>query len=165
MRHSNRLKPPSHQIMRVGRPKGKKYYPVSISLTKRQIEWSERQPNFSETIRRLLDEIMEAGKGTEESLSFLAAKREIDELERQIKEVDAEMWKYRREHESGMFEMETVDIHGQRCTNVKKDKEGNEVKLDTEKSAYHWKVFEKYRKAVLEMTAKLEKLKEQIMRS
>lgn len=59
-----------------GRPKGKNYFSVSISLTHEQTEWLNTQPKTtSETVRSLIDAKMRSETETEQTPESIRAKR------------------------------------------------------------------------------------------
>jgi hypothetical protein len=66
---------------RVGRPRGRKLFPLSVSMTQEQIDWLNTQPNASELIRKLLDSMMEAKDLTPEYARMLELKSKLDALE------------------------------------------------------------------------------------
>jgi len=79
---------------RHARAKGKKFFPVSITLTQEQINWLQKQPNASEIIRRLLDDLIAAGKDVEPKLEAVSLYNQLKELEKQKEKLRGERYNY-----------------------------------------------------------------------
>lgn len=68
-------------MRRMARPKGKKFFPVSITLTQEQIDYLNAQPNASEVIRKILDDLIQVGKDIEANLGAVLLKKELETVE------------------------------------------------------------------------------------
>lgn len=78
--------------MSVGRPRGKQYYPVSITLTQAQIDYLGKQPNASELVRRILDDLISAGENIEEKSSALSLNIQLDTLKNEYEKLTSKRW-------------------------------------------------------------------------
>jgi hypothetical protein len=79
---------------RRARPKGRKFSNVSISLTQEQIDWLQKQPNASEIIRKLLDDLIAAGKDVEAKLEVVSLNSQLKELEKQKQQLLGDRFNY-----------------------------------------------------------------------
>lgn len=79
---------------RHARVKGKKFFPVSITLTQEQIDWLQKQPNASEIFRKLLDDLIAAGKDVQPKLEVISLNNQLTELKRQLDKLYKEKMDY-----------------------------------------------------------------------
>jgi len=84
--------------MSVGRPKGKKFFPVSITFTQAQIDYLAKQPNASELIRKILDDLISAGIGV--NVGVISLKIQLEKLEEESVTVHQERSKFLWEKEA-----------------------------------------------------------------
>jgi hypothetical protein len=99
---------------RYARPKGKKFFPISITLTQEQIAYLNAQPNASEVIRKILDDLIQVRKDVEANLGAVVLKNQLevlDEEERRLVNARREsarnneyLWKTCESWESGIPE-------------------------------------------------------------
>ena len=68
---------------RHARPKGRKFSNISVSLTEEQIVWLATKPNASELLRKILQDLINAGKDVEKDLGVISLQKQIEELEAQ----------------------------------------------------------------------------------
>lgn len=66
---------------RYARVKGKKFFPVTFTLTQEQIDWLATKPNASELLRKILQDLIDASKDVEKDLGVISLQRQIEELE------------------------------------------------------------------------------------
>lgn len=85
---------------RRSRAKGKKFFPVSITLTQEQINWLQRQPNASEIIRKLLNDLIAAGKDVEPKLEVISLNNQLKEFQRQLDKLYKEKMDYVNENKA-----------------------------------------------------------------
>lgn len=78
--------------MSVGRPKGKQYFPVSLTLTQAQIDYLAKQPNASELVRRILDDLISAGDNIEEKASALSLNIQLETLKSEYEKLMSKRW-------------------------------------------------------------------------
>lgn len=134
----------------MGRPKtGRKMFTHSFSVTKEHIEFLDKQPNASELVRKILDDLIALEGEIEPHLSVLSLKYEIETLDQQLEKLDREHALYVRDHTEEMYE--------------KGDRYG--TPLDTPKARIHFKIAEGYKKAIKGVEAKIQELKAKLMQS
>jgi len=73
--------------IRLARSKGRKFSNISISLTEEQIHWLATKPNASEIIRKLLDDLIAAGKDVQPKLEVISLNNQIRELNKELDKV------------------------------------------------------------------------------
>ena len=73
--------------IRLARLKGRKFANISISLTEEQIHWLATKPNASEIMRKLLDDLIAAGKDVQPKLEVISLNNQIKELKKQCDEL------------------------------------------------------------------------------
>lgn len=83
---------------RRARVKGKKVFPISITLTQEQIDWLQKQPNASEIIRKLLDDLIAAGKDVQPKLEVISLNNQLKEFQRQLDKLYKEKMDYVNEN-------------------------------------------------------------------
>lgn len=79
--------PYESESMSKGRPKGKRYYTISISLTQDQANFLAKQPNASEVIRKLIDSLMGTENLTPIYVKFVELQNKISGLGKKIPEL------------------------------------------------------------------------------
>jgi len=71
-------------MKRMARPKGKKFFPVTFTLTQEQIEYLNKQPNASEIIRKILDDLIQVGKDVEGKLEVVSLNKQLENLKERL---------------------------------------------------------------------------------
>lgn len=74
-------------MFRRGRPKGKRFFPVTITLTEEQIDYLQKQPNASKLIREILDDLIRVRENIERDLPLIRLQKQMVELEKQVREL------------------------------------------------------------------------------
>ncbi len=69
---------------KVGRPKGRRYVSISLSLTREQAEFLSSKPNASALVRQLIDSMREAATLSTEYMRTLELKNRLEELESKL---------------------------------------------------------------------------------
>ena len=69
---------------RPGRPRGRRFIPISVSVTPEQAEWLGRTRNASKIIRKLLDDMRVTENLTPEYAKTLALKGRLDALKAEL---------------------------------------------------------------------------------
>jgi hypothetical protein len=72
---------------KVGRPKGRNYENISLSLTHEQAEFLATKPNASALVRQLIDSMREAATLSSEYMRTLELKNRLDELNERIEQL------------------------------------------------------------------------------
>jgi len=88
---NNRIIEKPHSIKTsLRRPKGKRFFPVTITLTQKQIDYLQKQPNASKLIREILDDLINARENIERDLPLISLQKQMIELENQAGELQDE---------------------------------------------------------------------------
>jgi hypothetical protein len=148
----------------LGRPKtGQNYYPHSLSLTLRQKAFLDEQPNASELVRNILDDLIALQKEIEPKTSVISLKRQIDLLQGQAGKLYEERiaylmeWRNKGELRDVIYENGTVwDAE------TKSDKP---AAPSTPAEKYHLTVLLALKAQEERTRAKIEELKEQVIKS
>jgi len=90
-------------MKRMARPKGKKFFPVTFTLTQEQIEYLNKQPNASEIIRKILDDLIQLKEGIEVNMPLIILKSQLEALK-------SERDKLREERRNQFFEGERKSL-------------------------------------------------------
>ena len=88
----------------MGRPRGRKYQNVSISLTTEQIAYLDIQPNASELIRRLLSQHMKQMAAPKEGESFESLKAKLERVEQEKEALENEFFQWDDDHAEALYE-------------------------------------------------------------
>jgi hypothetical protein len=117
---------------RRARAKGKKVFSVSITLTQEQIDWLQKQPNASEIIRKLLDDLIAAGNDVQPKLEVISLNHQIQELEKELHKTINERNEFHHANWSHWKKILNPD------GSVHKDSYGNEfLDLDNDYNRYY----------------------------
>jgi hypothetical protein len=66
---------------RYARPKGKRFFPVTITLTEEEIAYLNAQPNASEVIRNILDDLIQVRKDVDANLGAVILNKQLGALQ------------------------------------------------------------------------------------
>ncbi len=83
---------------KVGRPKGRQFNNMSISLTQEQINYLQEQPNASGLIRALIDDLIASKAVTESDLGVVKLNHRLETLEADRDKIFLERYKYDDKH-------------------------------------------------------------------
>lgn len=150
------------RLLHRGRPKGRRFFPVTITLTQEQIDYLQRQPNASELIRKILDDLIKLRGQGEEKLSIIALKMELEPLDSQIKELKREKMHYHYEHKSEMFKS---FFNERGLLDFETDDKGEYIPLTTHEAKVHLKILTGYDKAIEALKQKREDIERKILES
>ena len=76
----------------MARPKGKKFFPVSITLTQEQIAYLNAQPNASEVIRKILDDLIQVRKDVEANLGVVILEKQLKSFQEEERHLANARW-------------------------------------------------------------------------
>jgi hypothetical protein len=79
---------------RRSRAKGKKVFPISITVTQEQIDWLQKQPNASEIIRKLLQDLIDVGKDVQAKMGVISLNNQLKELQKQKEKLSGDRYHY-----------------------------------------------------------------------
>lgn len=148
----------------LGRPKtGQNYYPHSLSLTLRQKAFLDEQPNASELMRNILDDLIALQKEIEPKTSVISLKRQIDLLQGQANKLYSERINYMMEWRGRRELSDSIDMDG-----TVWDAETKSMKLavpSTPAEKYHLTVLLALKAQEEKIRAKIQELKEQVIKS
>jgi len=159
----------SKRIKRVlGRPKtGQKYYPQSLSLTLTQKAYLNKQPNASELVRKIIDDLIaaqeELGSGMKDELKVISTKHYIERLEKEAEAAFDEWTKFYQDHFKSGWTWHEKDVtkDGEVW-----DKETGEYKPavgETVKHEYDLRVLRALKTRVKEIEAKIVELQQKVV--
>ena len=74
----------------MGRPKGRNYVPVSLSVTPEHRDFLNNQPNASELIRKLLDDLVASRENIEEKFNVISLNNQLEMLEEEKQKLTSE---------------------------------------------------------------------------
>lgn len=81
---NNRITSKRSPITFRDRPKGKKVFPVTITLTPAQIDYLQKQPNASALIRRVLDDLIASEELNEDKFTAITLNMQLKNLEEKL---------------------------------------------------------------------------------
>ena len=145
--------------IRLARSKGRKFSNISISLTEEQIHWLATKPNASEIIRKLLDDLIAAGKDIEPKLEVISLNNQITELEEKAKKLCGEQMHYVSvKHEEKLWKTKAGDFIDWEDLQKYVPKP-----LETENSQIAYRVVKGYVQSIASIEAKIAELKAKIL--
>lgn len=142
------------------RPKtGRKTFSYTVALTPEQIEFLNSFPNASETVRKLLNGIMEVWYDIEAKFPVLVLKHQIDVLGQQLTKLGNERSYYQQAHDK---EMNEYTRHYDKS--VSEDYVWVEAKeLHTPEAEYHRNIIKNMDEATAAIKAKIQELRDRVM--
>jgi len=152
------------KLLRVGRPKGKKYYPVTFTLTQEQIEFLNRQPNASELIRKILDDLIASRKDIQEKFSVISLNNQLAMFEEEKRKLETEKWNHVWYNWEKRWKI-IIGSDGQKYVDWQDDKRLIPKPLDTEDSQVAFRVLIEYDKAIAFLEQKIMLIKKQILQT
>lgn len=151
---------------RTSRPKGKKYFPVSITLTQEQIDWLQRQPNASELVRRILDDLITSEKAIEENLGAITLNLQLEQLKEKQVKLRQERGFYLAKEDNhwekrvdGIYEQIVWEDSEAMIPKIREDKKNNED------AKIALRVLRDYDKAIKSLEDKISEVKKRILES
>ena len=149
---------------RYARPKGRKFSNISVSLTEEQIVWLATKPNASELLRKILQDLIDAGKNVEKDLGVISLHKQIEELEAQ---------KDRLLEERKQFIQKGSDMsHFDKILWGESQASLNDLNImptplvpENPEVQVAFKIIEKYKEAINKIDAEINKLKNDILQS
>jgi hypothetical protein len=148
----------------LGRPKtGQNYYPHSLSLTLRQKAFLDEQPNASELVRNILDDLIAVQKEIEPKTSVISLKRQIDLLQGQASKLYQERINYLMEQRNRRELSDSINENGAVWdAEAKSDKP---AVPSTPEEKYHLTVLLALKAQEERTRVKIQELKEQVIKS
>lgn len=155
-------------MKRTARPKGKKFFPVTFTLTQEQIEYLNKQPNASEIIRKILDDLIQAGKEVEIKLEVVSLRKQLEELQQRKASLRSERLDYILKNAYIRFDTQKYDVDWLGSP-IKWDKEhpdvyvDNPVPQDNEDGRIGMKVVQGYNEAIATLEQRIIEVKQKIL--
>ena len=157
-------------LRQAGRPKGRKFDPVTFTLTREEIDYLQTKPNASELIRKLLDDLITTGKDVEEKLGAISLKNQLEELEKRKNELINERLDYIQEKKAFHYSYWQTEKGENGYEKIKwaedpsKDSfKRNPIARDNEDGRLGLKVVEGYNEAIKAIETRIEEIKNKIM--
>jgi hypothetical protein len=152
-----------------GRPKGKRYFPVSLTLTQEQIDYLQKQPNASELIRRILDDLINARKDIDAKLGVISLNKQMEELREHWQKLSDERHEFMMNNKKN-WEHHEHEFRGETLYDITWLKESPIDKalpkpLDTKDAKVAFRVLKGYDEVLNSIERKIEDIKKQILAS
>jgi len=150
-------------LLHRGRPKGRRFFPVTITLSQEQVDYLQRQPNASELIRKILDDLINAGKEVEAKLTMISLSKQLEELQIEKTKLKQERWHYVMDNKRRWKE-EIIKVEGYPDTHAIKWKNAETpVPKDDEDGRIGASVLKGYDDAINALQQKIDNVKGQIL--
>ena len=158
---------------KLARPRGKQYFPITITLSQEQIDYLKRQPNVSALIRKILDDLITSEKGVEEKLGVITLNLQLKSLQEKLEKLCAERHGYMMKnyqhwqliknpdgsiyHDDSPYRNTFIDWADQSYSIPKP--------LDTEDAKVAFRVLQDYDKAINYVQSQIAEIKQKILQS
>jgi hypothetical protein len=164
-------------VRKSARPKGKQFYPVTMTLSQEQIDYLKRKPNASALIRKILDDLIASEIAVEEKLGVITLNYQLKSLMEKLDKLRDERGDYfiknkfhwqqvRREEEITLWGgKKEIEVH---FDVVWEDSPwgGYQPKpLDTEEAKVAFRVLQDYDKVLNHIESQIAEIKQKILQS
>ena len=157
-------------MRRTARPKGKHYFPITITLTRQQIDYLEQKPNVSELVRKILDDLIKSEQAVQDKSGVISLNLQREQLEERLEKLRYERWGFIQKndaywkHTSPQFEGGGTSIEY-----ANPEVAANEMllpkPLDSEGAKIAFRVLQGYDKAINHLKSQIAKIEQQILGS
>jgi hypothetical protein len=153
-----------------GRPKGRRMITISVAVTQEQQTYLQNQPNASECIRKILDDLIASKQAVEQNMGAITLNNRLENLIVQKNKIMDECHEYTKKHdncwvhtadESIEWVGEPPDYVAYQAGNAVDTRNPNPV--DTEKAKIAWQVVRSYNRALEEIQKQIMEAKQAIL--
>jgi len=145
------------------RPKGKKFYPMTFTLSQEQIDFLQAQPNASELVRTILDDLIASKKDIEQELGVISLNNQLKQLEQEKQKLSSDRFEYVTDNKKHW--KTTVGDDGQTYIVWADEKTMTPTPLDNEDAKVAFRVLKGYDDAITNVEKRIADLKKQILQS
>lgn len=154
----------SKQKRLTARPKGKKYFTISISLTQEQIDYLRRKPNASEVVRKILTDLIAAERVSEDKTSVISLNLQLEEFNKKLLDLKNERNRFLWDKGNCWKDIKNPDGSGIFGPENIQDDAIIEPE-DTEDAKVAFRVFQGYEKAIEFMKQQITEIKQKILQT
>lgn len=140
----------------VGRKAGKKFFPVTITLSQAQIDYLRTKPNASGLIRQILDNLIASESHVEQKLGAVSMNFQLEQLYKKLSTLKDERWHYLFSNMEQKWQTVKGNTVWEEFSIVPKQ-------LDTEQGKIAWRVLQGYDDAIKVLEAQIAELKQKII--
>lgn len=140
----------------MGRKAGKKFFPVTITLSQAQIDYLRTKPNASGLIRQILDNLIASESHVEQKLGAVSMNFQLEQLYKKLSTLKDERWHYLFSNMEQKWQTVKGNTVWEEFSIVPKQ-------LDTEQGKIAWRVLQGYDDAIKVLEAQIAELKQKII--
>ena len=148
------------------RAKGKKVFPVTMTLSQKQIDWLQRQPNASALIRKILDDLIASEEAVQDKLGVISLNLQLNDLQEKLRKLKMERWNFLMEKKDYWVQYHPEGTISEYKTIFWADGEKAIPKpLDTEDAKVAFRDLQGYDEAIRSLQIQIDETKRKIIQS